>query len=67
MSLLNYFFIGFVFVFLLDLIIYKLHKHPIMKIIIENWGWKERIICVLIWPLTSLLFFGSLLKSIFKK
>ena len=67
MSLLNYFFIGFVFVFLLDLIIYKLHKHPIMKIIIENWGWKERIICVLIWPLAAVVFISSFIKQFFKK
>ena len=64
--ILNYLFIGFIFVFLLDVICLHLKDHKAFKNVPE-WGWKERIICVLIWPLTSLLFFGSPLKSIFKK
>ena len=67
MSILNYFFIGVVFTFLLDLILSKLKNHPLMKEILKNWGWKERVACVLIWPLGSIVFLGSLLISYFKK
>jgi hypothetical protein len=58
---------GVVFTFLLDLILTKLKNHPLMKKIIENWGWKERVVCVLIWPIAILIFGGSLIISSFRK
>ena len=67
MSILNYFFIGTVFTFLLDLILTKLKNHPLMKEIIKSWGWKERVACVLVWPIAMLTFVGSLIISYFKK
>ena len=67
MSILNYFFIGVGLTFLFDLLfsIEDIRKHP--KIIKENWGMKERIICVLIWPLAALMFLISFIKQFFKK
>ena len=67
MSILNYFFIGVCLTFLFDLLfsIEDIRKHP--KIIKENWGMKERIICVLIWPLAALMFLISFIKQFFKK
>ena len=66
MTILNYFFIGGGLTFLFDLLfsIEDIRKHP--KIIKENWGMKERIICVLIWPLSALFFMISFIKQFFK-
>ena len=64
---LNYFFIGFVFIFLLDLILIRLHKNPIMKEVVKRWGWKERVACVLVWPIAALVFSLSFVISYFKK
>ena len=64
---LNYFFIGFAFIFLLDLILIRLHKNPIMKEVVKRWGWKERVACVLVWPIAALVFSLSFVISHFKK
>ena len=67
MSILNYFFIGFGFTFIVDLLLNSkyIHKHPLK--IEENWGMKERFICIIIWPLAALVFFYSFFRAIFKK
>ena len=67
MSLYNYFFIGIGLTFLFDLLFSMegIKKHP--KIIKENWGMKERVICVLVWPLAAIVFVMSFIKEIFKK
>ena len=67
MSILNYFFIGTVFTFILDLILYKLKDNSLMKDIIKKWGYKERIACVIVWPLAALAFIFSLITSSIKK
>ena len=67
MSIINYFFIGVVFTFLLDLILTKLQNHPLMEEILKNWGCKERIACTFIWPIAMLAFGGSFITSYFKK
>ena len=66
MSILNYFFIGVAFTFVLDLILTKLQSNPLMEGIIKNWGWKERIACILIWPLSLIVFIYSFIKSYFE-
>ena len=66
MSIINYFFIGALFTFVLDLILTKLNKHPLMKEIIEKWGWKERVACVIIWPIAFITFSFSFIKTYFK-
>jgi hypothetical protein len=66
MNLINYFFIGFVFTFLVDILLglKSIKNHPKMKD--YNWGWNERIICILLWPIAFLTFSVSFLKTYFK-
>jgi len=67
MTILNYFFIGFAFAFIIDLLlsIEIIKKHPKMKD--KNWGWGERITCILFWPITFAIFTVYFFKSSFKK
>ena len=64
---LNYIFIGFVFTFILDLLLSldSFKNHPKMKD--KIWGTKERIICIIIWPIASLTFIIAFIKSYFRK
>ena len=66
MTVLNYFFIGFVFTFLIDILMSLKHikNHPKM----ENhiWEMKERIMCIFIWPIAFIVFFIAFLKAYFK-
>ena len=66
MSILNYFFIGFIFTFLCDLLMNLKHiqNHPKMKD--HTWGWNERITCILFWPIAFLIFSIAFLKQLFK-
>ena len=66
MSLLNYFFIGAGFTFIMDLILLQLQNHPIMLPVIEKWDNKIRIACILAWPLTLIVFIYTFIKSYFK-
>ena len=67
MSILNYFFIGTVFTFILDLILYKLKDNSLMKDIIKKWGYKERIACIIVCPLAAIAFIYTFIKDFFKK
>ena len=64
MSILNYLFIGFVFTFIVDLILHKMSYHPLLIEI--GWDHKERVLCVLLWPLCFLVFIIAFLKSYFR-
>ena len=65
MSILNYLFIGIVLTFFLDYVLANpLRNHPNLKDIV--WGLRERIICVLIWPVALLVFSYSFFKEYFK-
>ena len=66
MSILNYFFIGAGFTFIVDLLlgIEGIRNHPKMKD--KNWGTKERILCIIVWPLSALIFTLAFIKSVFK-
>jgi len=66
MSIFNYFSIGVGFTFIVDLLlgIEGIKNHPKMKD--YNWGWNERIICILLWPIAFLTFSISFLKTYFK-
>ena len=72
MTILNYFFIGVIFTFFVDLLlnIKGIKDHPQMEDTPE-WNMKLRIFCILLWPLSILLFIiaclTSFLSSIFKK
>ena len=67
MSILNYFFIGTGFTFIIDLLlgldIFK--NHPKMKD--KTWGMSERITCICIWPIAILVFLNSFFKAYLKK
>jgi hypothetical protein len=64
MSILNYFFIGFAFTFLIELLFNKFVNHPLLSK--ESWGFLERLICIIIWPLAVLVFLISFIKQFFK-
>jgi hypothetical protein len=66
MSILNYFFIGAGFTFVMDLLlgIKRIKTH--IKVKDKDWGMKERILCVIIWPLASLVFLIAFIKQFFK-
>jgi arginine exporter protein ArgO len=67
MSILNYFFIGIGFIFFIDLLfnIKQIKNHPKMKN--TSWGWFERLLAVIIWPIAVTIFMISFLKTYFKK
>jgi hypothetical protein len=66
MSILNYFFIGTAFTFIVDLLLNTkyIKTHPNKTI--STWGFLERTICIIIWPLAVLVFLFSFLKTIFR-
>ena len=64
MSIINYFFIGIVVTFLVDLLLYKLKYHP--KIKNAPFGWTERVMCILGWPIAIIVFSLSFFKEFFK-
>ena len=66
MSITNYFFIGFGFTFIVDLLlgIECIKNHPSMKN--KIWGMKERILCILIWPIAFIVFFTAFIKTSIK-
>ena len=66
MSILNYFFIGAGFTFVMDLLLgmERIKTHTAIKD--KDWGMKERILCIIIWPLSALVFLISFIKAIFK-
>ena len=66
MSILNYFFIGFVFIFIVDIIAIWTRKKPDVQKAMVNFGLKERLLAVLIWPLASLVFFKALFTTLLK-
>ena len=66
MSIINYFFIGFTFAFIIDFLlnIESVKTHPKMKD--KSWGWRERTACILIWPVIILVFLYNFFKEFFK-
>ena len=66
MSLLNYFFIGTGFTFIIDLLLNmeRVKTHIVIKD--KDWGIAQRILCIVIWPISALVFLISFIKTIFK-
>jgi hypothetical protein len=66
MNILNYFFIGVAFIFVLDILlnIDSVKTHPKLKG--KNFGWGERIMCVIVWPLAVIVFLIAFIKQFFK-
>ena len=71
MSILNYFFIGAAFTFVIDLILgmEMMRKHPRVQKSLQHgdWNMSSRIICIIIWPISFLVFFSAFIKERFKK
>ena len=67
MSILNYFFIGVGFTFIMDLLlgIEDIKNHP--KVIGKPFDWGQRIMCIIIWPLCLLIFLVYFILEIMKK
>ena len=66
MTILNYFFIGAGFTFIVDLLLNTEHFKTHTAIKDKDWGMKERILCILIWPLSALIFLIAFIKQFFK-
>ena len=66
MSILNYFFIGAGFTFIVDLLLSmeRIKNHIDVKD--NDWGMAQRILCMVIWPLASLVFLIAFIKQFFK-
>ena len=66
MSLLNYFFIGAGFTFIVDLLLSmeRIRSHPAVEN--QEWGMSQRILCMVIWPLSALVFLIAFIKQFFK-
>ena len=66
MSILNYFFIGAGFTFIADLLLSTKHikSHPTVEN--QEWGMTQRILCMVIWPLSVLVFLIAFIKQFFK-
>ena len=67
MSVLNYFFTGVVVSLLVDLFLTLnyVKNHPKMENII--WGTKERIFCIIIWPVALSIYLYAFIKARLKK
>ena len=66
MSLLNYFFIGAAFTFVMDLLlsVESIKAHPAVEN--QEWGMSQRILCMVIWPIAALTFIIAFIKQFFK-
>ena len=65
MSIYNYFFIGFIFTFFIEMIFDQLGNHP--KLVDLEWGWTQRICCTILWPPLLLIFIVQFIKERFTK
>ena len=67
MGILNYFFIGFGFCFFIDLLLNTKYIKDHHLMVDKTWGWNERLICIVIWPIASLVFLYSFFSTFFKR
>ena len=67
MSILNYFFIGVGFTFIIDALLFCLKTHPPVQRALKNWGLKERIVCIALWPVSVIIFLITFFQASFKK
>ena len=66
MSLYNYFLIGVLFTFFIDILLYILQNHPAIAKAYPHWNWFQRILCITFWPFTSCYLVFAIIKNIFK-
>ena len=67
MSIINYFFIGFIFSFIVDFVLNlkSVKNHP--KSVNLKWEWGQRIFAILVWPIGIAIFLVSFIKTYYKK
>ena len=67
---LNYIFVGFAFIFIMDIVMTKLKEKNYLNPNVD-WGWDQRLIAVVIWPIALLwfctIFLVTFIKGFFKK
>ena len=67
---LKYLFIGVIFTFIIELLINNrsIQNHPKVKKAFKNanFGMQERVLNILIWPITLFIFLFSFLKEFFR-
>ena len=66
MSILNYFFIGAGFTFVVDLLLSMERIKNRIEVKDKDWGMVQRILCMIIWPLSVLVFLIAFIKQFFK-
>ena len=66
MSILNYLFIGVIWTFLVDILLYVCSGHPKVIKAALLWDWSQRFWCILLWPLTITYFLYVLIKNSIK-
>ena len=66
MTILNYFFIGAGFTFIVDLLlsIERIKSHPVVES--QEWEMTQRILCMVVWPLSLLVFLIAFIKQFFR-
>tara|TARA_B100000768_G_C11029174_1_gene269352 strand:- start:352 stop:555 length:204 start_codon:yes stop_codon:yes gene_type:complete len=64
--ILNYIFVGFAFIFIMDIVMTKLKEKNYLTPNVD-WGWGQRLIAVVIWPIALFWFCISFCKQFFKK
>ena len=63
--ILNYIFVGFAFIFIMDIVMGKLKEKKYLTLNVD-WGWDQRLIAVIIWPIALLWFCIAFIKQFFK-
>ena len=63
--ILNYIFVGFAFIFIMDIVMTKLKEKNYLTPNVD-WGWNERITCILFWPICFIVFLIAFIKQFFK-
>ena len=66
MTLYNYFLIGVLFTFFIDILLYALRKHPAIAKAYPDWCWTQRVLNILLWPLTSSYLIFIIILKFFK-
>ena len=62
--ILNYIFIGITFSFLVEFFLDRWSYHPSLQN--KIWGWKERILATLVWPIGVIIFVIQFIKERFE-
>ena len=63
--ILNYIFVGFIFIFIMDILMSKLKNNGYLTHDM-NFDWGQRLIAVIVWPLMLIWFCVAFCKEFFK-